>query len=132
MPTIDRVEQKLLSIRGILINNKTSGCSYLNNQPVGPKGSKAGGAIISCFILSYLNYCILVGLTLLGAIFSTAPPPIAIITSVMQWAMVLLFHNELKHKAGFNIPEQLLDEPVEIEVGAEELAEFPQLETVEV
>ena len=122
VPTIDRVEQKLLSIRGILISNKTSGCSYLNNRPVGPKGSKAGGAIIGCFFLLCLNLSILGGLRL-PEIFFSAPLSIAF-TGVMLCVMGPLFHNELKHKAGFNIPEQLLDKPVEIEVGAEELAEF--------
>jgi hypothetical protein len=40
-------------------------------------------------------------------------------------AATTLFHSELKHKAGFNIPERLLDEPVEVR--GVELADLPPI-----
>jgi hypothetical protein len=114
------VEKRLLCIPGILISNKTSGRSYLNSQNVGPKGPKAGGVIVSCFVLAWLSgsflYWIVAawsGVNLL-TLFSTAYIMISAVT---------LFHSELKHKAGFNIPERFLDEPVEVR--DVELADLP-------
>ena len=111
MPAIGEVEQKLHSIRSILISNKASERSHLNSQTVGPKGPRPGGAIIGCLVLALLSRSVLYGLTLPGTIFSAAWDAIIIYMVIMPAAIVLLFYSEMKHAAGFNSLEQLLDGP---------------------
>ena len=119
----------------MFISNKSSGCSYLNNKIVRPKGPKAGGAIIGCFalaiftafslggyskiVLEYLPYNAGIGISQ-GAFTGI----LASLCFIMAYSIILL-HTELRHKAGFNIPDRFLDGPVE--AGDEELANLPPI-----
>jgi len=93
---------------------------------VGPKGPKAGGVIISCVVLAWLSGISVYAATTALLIYSFGINILNIFFMIYIWISVItVFRTELKHKAGFNIPERLLDEPVE--VGSVELADLPPI-----
>jgi len=93
---------------------------------VGPKGPKASGVIISCFVLALLSGGSIYSTTAVLLIYSSGFNSLSMVFVNYIWMSVItLFRTELKHKAGFNIPERLLDKPVEVR--GVELADLPPI-----